>query len=481
MSATRRRLLMNALKFFDLALMTSVFLSVALFLLHQTRSITAIDFLSIRVKIQNFAIFSIFVLIWHVLFCLSGLYTSRRLSRRRSEIIDIVKATSLGTLVILIGASILHIDMTRPLPYFLVLFWLGSTISTVSSRLALRVLLSFVRKRGRNLQDVVIVGTNARALQLAHMLESRPDLGYRISGFIDQEWFGLEAFRASGYNLVTDLDDFPRFLRNSVVDEVIVALPLRSMHEQASRVAASCEKQGITVRVLPAIFDLKIARSSAEELEGNPFITHSTGWADGWPVMAKRVVDLIVSAIAIATLSPLLLLVAILIKASSSGKVLFIQKRVGLHKRRFPLYKFRTMVADAEQRIAQIERLNEVPGPVFKIKEDPRITHLGKLLRKTSIDELPQLFNVLIGDMSLVGPRPLPVRDYEGFNDDWQRRRFSVKPGITCLWQVRGRSSIPFDEWMELDLQYIEKWSLWLDFQILLRTIPAVLRGSGAA
>ena len=144
------------------------------------------------------------------------------------------------------------------------------------------------------------------------------------------------------------------------------------------------------------------------------------------------------------------------------------------------MYKFRTMVVDAEKRISEIEQQNEVNGPVFKMKNDPRTTPLGRLLRKTSIDELPQLFNVLRGEMSLVGPRPLPIRDYEGFSKDWQRRRFSVKPGITCLWQVRGRNSIPFEKWMELDLQYIDKWSLRLDLEILLQTIPAVFRGSGA-
>jgi lipopolysaccharide/colanic/teichoic acid biosynthesis glycosyltransferase len=179
-------------------------------------------------------------------------------------------------------------------------------------------------------------------------------------------------------------------------------------------------------------------------------------------------------------LAPVLAIVAILIRLTSPGPVLFVQKRLGLNKRHFNVYKFRTMVVDAEKRMLEIEHLNEVSGPVFKIKNDPRITPIGRFLRKTSIDELPQLFNVLIGDMSLVGPRPLPVRDYEGFNEDWQRRRFSVRPGITCLWQVGGRSSIPFEKWMELDLQYIDKWSLWLDLQILLRTIPAVLRGSGA-
>jgi lipopolysaccharide/colanic/teichoic acid biosynthesis glycosyltransferase len=177
-------------------------------------------------------------------------------------------------------------------------------------------------------------------------------------------------------------------------------------------------------------------------------------------------------------------LTAILIKLTSPGPVLFVQKRIGLNKRVFEILKFRTMVMDAENKLAQLEHLNEVSGPVFKIKHDPRLTLLGKFLRKTSIDELPQFFNVLKGDMSLVGPRPWQLRDYELFTQgspDWQRCRFSVRPGITCLWQVNGRNSIPFEKWMELDLQYVRKWSLWLDLQILAKTIPAVLKGSGAA
>ena len=166
---------------------------------------------------------------------------------------------------------------------------------------------------------------------------------------------------------------------------------------------------------------------------------------------------------------------------TSPGPVFFVQERVGLNKRRFRLYKFRTMLKDAELKQAELESLNEVEGPVFKIKNDPRITPIGKFLRKMSIDELSQLINVLKGDMSLVGPRPLPVRDYNGFDQDWHRRRFSVRPGITCLWQVDGRSDIPFETWMELDMKYIDNWSLTLDLKILLRTLPAVLRGSGAA
>jgi lipopolysaccharide/colanic/teichoic acid biosynthesis glycosyltransferase len=183
----------------------------------------------------------------------------------------------------------------------------------------------------------------------------------------------------------------------------------------------------------------------------------------------------------LAALAPVFLIVALLLKFSSGGPIFFRQERMGLNKRRFRILKFRTMVPNAEKMMAELEKHNEVSGPVFKIKDDPRITPLGKFLRRTSIDELPQLFNVLKGDMSLVGPRPLPIRDYEGFNQDWQRRRFSVRPGITCLWQVSGRSSIPFEQWMKMDLQYMDEWSLWLDVKILAQTVSAVLKGSGAA
>jgi exopolysaccharide biosynthesis polyprenyl glycosylphosphotransferase len=475
----RRKMLASVFKLFDLGLMIFAFMVAALAVLHQTGGVTMTEFFSMRVKIQNFAIFSLFILIWHLIFSLSGLYASRRLSDRRGEVIDVIKATSMGTFVVLLGAIVFHIVLETAL--FLAVFWLVSTCITVCSRLMLRVILTSARKRGRNLRDMIIVGTNCRALEFARGLVSRPEIGYRITGFVDQDWHGTEAFRRSGYAVASDLASFPHFLRNNVVDEVVMALPFRSMHDQASRIAALCEEQGITVRVLTNIFDLKLAHSSAEELEDDPLITHSTGLVEGWPIFAKRLLDFTISAILLTLISPLLLVVAVLIKLTSAGPVLFVQKRLGLNKRRFNVHKFRTMVVDAERQMSQIEHLNEVSGPVFKIKNDPRITPIGRFLRKTSIDELPQLFNVLIGDMSLVGPRPLPVRDYEGFNEDWQRRRFSVRPGITCLWQVRGRSSIPFEKWMELDLQYIDKWSLWLDFQILIRTIPAVLKGSGAA
>jgi len=482
MSNARRQILLNVFKLFDIGLMASAFLLAALAVmtsLHRTHSVTLAELFSMRVKIQNLAIFALFMIGWHFVFSGFGLYKSRRLSDRRSEVLDVIKATSLGTVTIVVGAAIFHITLATPL--FLFVFWAASTGATIGSRLILRVVLVWLRRRGRNLRDVLIVGTNNRAVQFAGKLHSHPEMGYRVMGFVDRDWSGMEAFRSSGHAVICDFDSVPQYLRSTVVDEVVMALPMRSFHYEASRIAAHCEEQGITVRMLSNLFDLKLARSSAETWEGDALITHKTGRLEGWPVVAKRAFDLVVSFSLLLFLSPLLVFTAILIKLTSSGPVFFKQKRLGLNKRRFHIYKFRTMVADAEQRMREVEHLNEVSGPVFKIKNDPRITPLGRFLRKTSIDELPQLLNVFLADMSLVGPRPLPVRDYEGFNEDWQRRRFSVKPGITCLWQVKGRSSIAFEQWMQLDLQYIDKWSLWLDMQILVWTIPAILKGSGAA
>jgi exopolysaccharide biosynthesis polyprenyl glycosylphosphotransferase len=243
---------------------------------------------------------------------------------------------------------------------------------------------------------------------------------------------------------------------------------------------ALCEEQGITVRFLSNIFNNGIGESRVEQLEQDQFITFSTGGMRGAAMLVKRALDVSVSLVLLVVLAPLAAVVMLAIKRTSPGPAHFVQKRLGLNKRAFNLYKFRTMGADAEEKQAELEELNEVRGPVFKIKDDPRITRVGRFLRKTSLDELPQLFNVLKDDMSLVGPRPLPVRDYEGFDEDWHRRRFSVRPGITCLWQVGGRSDTSFDRWMELDMEYIDNWSLGLDLRILAQTIPAVIRGSGA-
>jgi exopolysaccharide biosynthesis polyprenyl glycosylphosphotransferase len=366
-------------------------------------------------------------------------------------------------------------------PTFLLAFWLISSDMAVGSRMLLRYFQRHIRRRGRNLLHVLVVGTNPQAVTFARKLESQAESGYRIIGFVDKPWKGVEEFAKSPYKLICDFDHLADFLRKTVVDEVMIALPMSSFYDHASQIVALCEVQGIVVRFLPRIFDLKLAKPRAEDFEGDSLITLSAGPVGVWPVVCKRVLDFTLASLLLVLAAPLLLIVAVLIKLTSRGPVFFMQERLGLNKRRFRIYKFRTMGVEAEKRQAELEHLNEVAGPAFKIKNDPRVTPLGRILRKTSIDELPQLFNVLKGEMSLVGPRPLPVRDYEGFDQDWHRRRFSVRPGITCLWQISGRSSIGFDKWMELDMQYIDEWSLWLDLRILAGTIPAVLKGSGAA
>jgi exopolysaccharide biosynthesis polyprenyl glycosylphosphotransferase len=475
----RRQILLNALKLSDLLIMVLSF-SLATVAVHSHfDSETLSEFLHLRIKVRNFVLFLGFLIVWHVIFSMLDLYHSRRFSSRREEAIDIVKATSLGTLVILVSGLILNLQAITPL--FLAAFWVLDTGVTVLGRFVLRYSLAHIRLQGRNLRHMMIVGTNPRAVEFARKIGKRPELGYHLIGFVDQT-SGMDSnFKKTGYPLVTDFNGFPSFLRDHVIDEVVIALPMKSLYGEASTIAALCEEQGILVRYFSNPFNLKLAQSRADQFEDDTIITLTNGRMQGVSLFFKRVLDTVVSFAAILLLTPLFLIVGLWIRFTSPGPVFFVQERVGLNKRRFRLYKFRTMVADAEKRLAELEQLNEVSGPVFKIKNDPRITPIGKFLRKTSIDELPQLINVLKGDMSLVGPRPLPVRDYEGFDEDWHRRRFSVRPGITCLWQVNGRSNTSFDKWMKLDMEYIDKWSLALDLKILLKTIPAVLNGSGAA
>jgi exopolysaccharide biosynthesis polyprenyl glycosylphosphotransferase len=348
----------------------------------------------------------------------------------------------------------------------------------------LRLLLDFFRRQGLHVTNALIIGTNSRAVDFARSLESKLELGYRVMGFVDDDWPGLADFQGSGYPLVAHFADLPVYLRTHVVDEVFIDLPLNTFYRQVSDIVFHCLEQGILVRFISDSFyllrNLKMARSKFEQFNENLVISVANGFLGDLPLAAKRLFDFIGALVLIIMFSPLFFLAAFLIKLTSPGPIFFVQERLGLNKRLFKMYKFRTMVDGAEQHQHDLEKFNEAHGPVFKIKNDPRVTPIGELLRKTSIDELPQLINVLAGDMSLVGPRPLPIRDYQGFNEDWQRRRFSVKPGITCLWQIMGRSSLSFEEWMQLDMQYIDQWSFWLDIKILLLTIPAVLREKGA-
>jgi exopolysaccharide biosynthesis polyprenyl glycosylphosphotransferase len=479
MNAAKRRFVLSGLKLFDISLLVLSFGLATAFVAYGDQGVGLEQFFSMRVKLSNCIAFVSIVLAWHILFSFCGLYESRRLSARRAELVDVLKATALSSVLLAVLAASHRITMITP--SFLASFWLVSSILLTASRLVLRPLLASLRRHGRNLRCVLVLGTNSRAIDFARKIEAKPELGYRILGFVDDDWHGMSEFKQSGFSIVSAHKDLPEFLRRNVVDEVAMYLPFGAFYEASCQAAALCEQLGITLRFDGDIFGLKKSRSTPDEFDGHHYVATSAGVHDWWPLAVKRVLDIAFSLILLVVLAPVFVVVAVLIQLYTPGPVLFRQERIGLNKRRFLIFKFRTMVRNAEKMMAELESRNEVSGPVFKIKNDPRITPIGKILRRTSIDELPQLFNVLKGDMSLVGPRPLPVRDYEGFSEDWQRRRFSVRPGITCLWQVSGRSSLPFEQWMKLDLQYMDEWSLWLDFKILAQTVSAVLKGSGAA
>lgn len=480
MSKFRREVFVYSFQLVDLVLLVLSFSAATLPVLFTEGLQSFAAFLALKIKLQNFVAFVILVWLWRLVFAMLNLYGSKRHASRRAEATDVLKATSICTIILISFSLILRFRMVDL--QFIEIFWVSSTFLIAGTRIAVRTWLRHIRAKGQNYRNMLIVGSNSRAIEFAKTVPHRPEWGCHVVGFADDDWHGVDELDAAGFVRVCDFATLPTYLRRSVIDEVVITLPVRSFHEHSSKIVEMCEEQGIIVRVLSDVFDLK--NRQPEHFDEAPVITHYAGPLQGWPVLIKRLLDIVISATMLLILAPAMILTAIVIKLTSRGPILFVQKRVGLNKRIFNIYKFRTMVIDAEKRLAQIEHLNEVSGPVFKIKSDPRITVVGSFLRKTSIDELPQLLNVLKGDMSLVGPRPLQMRDYELFTEggpDWQRCRFSVRPGITCLWQVNGRSAIPFEQWMELDQQYVRKWSLWLDMQILVKTIPAVLKGSGAA
>ncbi len=422
---------------------------------------------------------------WHLCFVTAGLYRSYRLSTRFELLASVAKASALSTACTGLWVE-LHIvasggvwAWTRSVGLELVLFACGLSLLLFSSRLFSTFTMRWLRRRGRNLRFVLIVGTNRRAVRCADALTGDPALGYRLVGFADDLWHASGAPSAYTGMLVGGLAEVGQLLRTLALDEVVIALPIASAYAAIQKICEECSRQGILVRCEASLFDQAGGCLKGREVPLQFVTLHQSAW-DQWAVTTKRSFDVVVALCALCASVPAMLCIAAAIRFTSPGPVFFCQERLGLGKRIFKIYKFRTMVSGAEHLISSVEHLNQSGGPTFKLREDPRITAVGAVLRKTSLDELPQLMNVLLGDMSLVGPRPLPLRDYRGFSEDWHRRRFSVKPGITCLWQVMGRNTLGFERWMELDMTYIDTWSMWLDIKILLQTIPVVLRGSGA-
>ncbi|MDE1163423.1 MAG: sugar transferase [Acidobacteriaceae bacterium] len=324
-------------------------------------------------------------------------------------------------------------------------------------------------------RDVVILGSGNMAQQMAWQLRHHASEEYRILGFIDAPEHAGDRMHLGSY--LCSLEELESFLMNNVIDEMHIALPVKSHYGEIERAVRLCAIAGIEPHYPAELFSTDVTKGIHSE-EGR-VVLRMTHRDSRW--LLKRALDVVASGLGLLVLSPIFLAVALAVRLSSKGPIFFKQTRYGLNKRRFSMLKFRSMVVDAEQRQADIEHMNEAGGPVFKITRDPRITGVGAFLRKTSLDELPQLLNVLSGQMSLVGPRPLNERDVHRFSELHLMRRFSVVPGMTGLWQVSGRSNLEFSQWIELDLRYIDHWSLKLDLRILLQTIPAVLRGRGAS
>jgi exopolysaccharide biosynthesis polyprenyl glycosylphosphotransferase len=355
------------------------------------------------------------------------------------------------------------------------------TSALLVGRLFLRWWYLWGRQEHRvNYLKVLVIGGGRRALELIQHYKSESEWGIDIVGIVDPEASKMPD-TLEGVEILGGVEKIDEILATQVIDEVIVCLP-RSLLGKIDPIISACNEQAVCVKYPADIFTL--ANGSTMHLEAigkQPILSFDAVHHDEGKLIAKRIMDLLVTIPALLICLPLFGLVVVAIKLESKGPAFFLQDRVGLNKRNFRMIKFRSMYVDAEHQLAQIEHLNEAEGPIFKISNDPRITRVGKFIRRTSIDELPQLINVLLGDMSLVGPRPMSLRDVNMFSLHVQRRRFSVRPGLACLREVSGRSRLSFDEWLYLDLKYIDEWSMWMDIKILFLLVPSVIRGDGAS
>ncbi len=361
-------------------------------------------------------------------------------------------------------------------------------LTLVGLRFAMRFTVRHLRRRGDDYRVWLIVGHNDRAADLAETILANPHFGIRIEEIVDiarpgaanelPARFQRGRLASVARRMLPDTEAVREIVGTHVIDEVVVTLPVRSCYDQIRELLDICCEAGISVKFGPEVFEKPGFFTQVAHVGSIPMVTHFSGPANYRLLMAKRFIDLVGAAAGLVILAPLLAAIAAMVKVTTPGPVFFLQTRVGLHGRHFKMVKFRSMVRDAPQLRDEIAGLNERDGTAFKIRNDARITPVGRWLRKYHLDETPQLWNVFVGDMSLVGPRPLPVK--EAFGDEWwQRRRLTMPPGLTCFWQVADDQTMPFKQWMELDMEYIDRWSLWLDLKLIGRTLATVARGRG--
>ena len=418
------------------------------------------------------------LLAWAVPLLATRRYRSHRIADLKTEATAILKVAAAATVLVLFAVFVLQLDqilledrLSRP---WLLLFSGLSFVLLLAEKIALRALARDLRQHGLNQRAVLIAGTPEAVRQLARSIEDHSYWGLRIVGLIHTD--GSRSARGD-QPVWGGVDDILRVVSEHVVDDVFFAVTPNEL-PALQTIFDALQEQGIQTRIALDLLPPAHSQVQLDSLAGRPIVTLSPAPSSLPLLLFKRLYDVCIGLLLLAISLPAILMLALLIKITSSGSVLYRQTRCGLNGRRFTMYKLRTMVADADARRAELKHLNTMSGPAFKMDRDPRITPLGHYLRRFSLDELPQFWNVVRGDMSLVGPRPLEEKEPYTRR---QRRRLSMKPGITCLWQVSGRSDLDFDRWMELDLEYIDKWSPTLDFKIMLKTIPAVLSRRGAS
>ncbi|WP_022665081.1 sugar transferase [Desulfospira joergensenii] len=423
------------------------------------------------------------IIAWYIAFKWTGMYMSYRQKPFWQFFTAILKSCFLGIVLVSVAMYLMHIQGISRLLMGIFLL-LNICLLSLSKFLVFKTLKK-MRESGLNTRNILIIGSKARARDLIEVVEQNRQTGYRILGCFDiqEETLGREV--ANGHRVIGLIQDLESFLRNHTVDELIFAMPLK-MIEKGDRHIALAESMGIRVRIIPdweihyLMYSPDIATIRFEEFLGTyNMVLQSTPQNEG-ELFIKNIFDYAGAGIISIVSIPIFLAIGMAIKIFSKGPILYTQERLGLNGRRFKVYKFRTMVDNADELLKELEEMNEADGPVFKIKNDPRIIpHIGGFLRKTSLDELPQLINVLKGEMSLVGPRPPIPKEVDEYSV-WQRRRLSMKPGMTCLWQIApNRNELTFQQWMKLDLMYIDTWSLLMDFKILFLTAKAVLTGAG--
>jgi exopolysaccharide biosynthesis polyprenyl glycosylphosphotransferase len=416
-----------------------------------------------------------FLVVWAVVGYFSSFYRDLELSNPIQFILNIVSQLGIVLVVIYAGLYLFRrVDISRS---YLLLIGAVDFVLLLIGRAVSYSGVSWMRDLLGRYHYLLIVGCGPRAREMAALIEESHGMGLRLIGFVDPDSGNEHPEKLGGYG-VFPLNSVAGILHKQVVDEIIFAVNMQEL-ARLEPVIRHCADVGMKTRVQLEFLPAAYTRIYLEKFREVQLLSLSSAPDSELHLFFKRVFDIALSAVSLAVLSPLLAGIAAMIRITSPGPVLFQQTRCGLGGRRFTLYKFRSMINNAEQLRAELHQLNELDGPVFKMSDDPRITPVGRWLRRFSLDELPQLWNILRGEMSFVGPRPAVPEEVEQYQD-WQRRRLRMRPGLTCTWVLEGRNHLDFDRWMQLDLTYIDNWSLWLDVKIFLLTIPIVLSGRGA-